>query len=173
MPDLKSLFAYLEQRVLAIRNIEMSAKRGQQPTTAAVTSANKPSKSSTDTKQNRFHPYERHHQSSQRHTSEGAANDSTLIVADCPQCGNGIKHHLWQCSTFRELSSTAKFEQLAKWGICEICLRARHKSSDCTKGACPVCKNGKHNSLICPQAPVKKVHHVRRDRRPKRADNRE
>lgn len=165
-PELNALFAFLEQRILAIRNVELSTKRIQQANAPSNSTAQKFAKSSSETT-NRFHPYDR-----KQHTNT-AATDATKIkgeMPDCPQCGKGIQHRLWKCDTFRALSSTDQSAQIKKWGICEICLVSTHKASECTKGACPICKNGRHNSLICPEASSKVTHHARIKRRPRKSN---
>lgn len=166
MPDLKALFAYLEQRVLAIRNTEQSAKRSQQLTTSSSygNSTSKFSETISDAKQ-RFHPYERKHQPAAVGNTTGRANKSKPNAPDCPQCGNNVRHYLWSCDAFRSLNSNAQFDQLKKWSICEICLKESHKASECSKGACPICKSGRHNSLICPQGNVRKENHARGGKR--------
>lgn len=124
-PELNSLFAFLEQRILAIRNVELSSKRIQQVTTPSNGANQKSSKSASEAS-NRFHPYDR-----KQHTNT-AANDAAKIrseMPDCPQCGKGIQHRLWKCNAFRALSSTDQCAQIKKWGICEICLISTHKAS--------------------------------------------
>lgn len=170
MPDLNALFTYLEQRILAIRNTEQSAKRTQQSatSTASGNSMNRSSKTSGETKQ-RFHPYER----KQHAAANGQPNKPKPIAPDCPQCGNNIRHFLWSCDAFRALTSTSQLEQLKKWGICELCLKETHKVSECSKGVCPICKSGRHNSLICPQANEREVNHARGGKRMRNQANKE
>lgn len=163
MPDLKALFTYLEQRILAIRNVELNAKRIQNSSLVSYNGgSNKSAKPNAMNKGNRFHPYE----NKQQPDSQQSNGDSRVAVQsnapECLQCGNGAQHFLWKCDAFRQLPSTAKLQQLAKWGICEVCLISKHKANECTKGVCPTCKSGRHNSLVCPQAVPKKVNHVRR-----------
>lgn len=162
MPDLNALFTYLEQRILAIRNVEMSEKRVQ--TVSSSTTQGNASKSANATQQNnRFHPYEhkRNADSSKANAETRAINASNAPV--CVQCDDGTQHYLWQCDAFKQLQSADKLKKLAQWGICEVCITAKHKANECTKGICPICKEGKHNSLVCPQKPApKKVNHVRR-----------
>lgn len=163
MPDLKELFAYLEQRILAIRNIEMSSKRIQN--SSAVPNGGGSTKSSSqnsNTKDNRFHPYERKTQPHQPRTNVEARAAAPSNAPECQQCRNGSQHFLWNCDAFKKLQSAAKLSQLAEWGICEVCLIAKHKAAECSKGTCPVCKVGHHNSLVCPQAVPRKVAHLRR-----------
>lgn len=164
-PDLNALFVYLEQRILAIRNIEISVKRTQMSASNTTTSSAKQNKVATEMKSNRFHPYEGKHTAGARQSDEALPSGSRPSAPDCPQCGNNVQHHLWKCDAFRALPLSTKFDQLAKWGICEVCLNSKHKSSECTKGVCPNCKSGRHNSLMCPQAAAKKVNQVRRSRK--------
>lgn len=65
--------------------------------------------------------------------------------------------HVWpRCSS--RLTSARQEEELAKWGLCKVCLIAKHPAAECTKGNCPVCKTEKHNSAICPKAKGKRVY---------------
>lgn len=168
MPDLRALFTYLEQRILAIRNVEMSVKRNPSVSAPQPNSVRNPlPKNNMHSKGNRFHPYE-NKQSPHLNDVAGESRSSTAqSTAECPQCGSGVRHFLWKCDAFRLLTSNVKLQQLAKWGICEVCLVARHKADECTKGTCPTCKSGRHNSLVCPQAEPKRVHHVRRRSKPR------
>lgn len=166
MPDLQALFAYLEQRILAIRNVEMSARRIQNTLPSAQGHGNvgKTFKTNPIAKDSRVHPYERKPPpDSQRSNTDSRV--AVPVAPECLQCGNGTRHYLWKCDAFRQLYYTAKLQQLAKWGICEVCLTAKHKASECLKGMCPTCKTGKHNSLVCQQAPAKRVNHLRRRQR--------
>lgn len=161
MPELPALLAYLEQRILAIRNVEQSARRAQPTSTNSSGSATKPIRTGMTGAKQRYHPYEGQSKASPSSGKDG----ERLEPPNCPQCGNNVKHNLWHCDAFRALASAAQLQQLSKWGVCEVCLRAKHKAADCTKGACPVCKTGRHNSLVCPQArTAKQVNHVRRKR---------
>lgn len=161
MPDLPALLAYLEQRILAIRNVEQSARRTQQASTNSNGSSNKPMKAGAPNAKQRFQPYD----VKSKDSSNSGTNGERPEPPNCLQCGNNVKHHLWHCDAFRGLTSTMQLQQLVKWGVCEVCLRAKHKAAECTKGACPVCKTGRHNSLVCPQAKsAKQVNHVRRKR---------
>lgn len=172
MPDLQALFAYLEQRILAIRNVEMSAKRLQTASTWPTNgNASKSIKVNPTVKDNRFQPYERKSQSDPQRTSIDTRTAVPTTAPECLQCGNGIQHYLWKCDAFRQLQLPAKIQQLAKWGICEVCLVAKHKVAECAKGTCPTCKIGKHNSLICPQAVPKKVNHLHRRQKARSASN--
>lgn len=162
MPDLNALFTYLEQRILAIRNTEQSAKRVQQST--ASISTTKSGKTGGETKQ-RFHPYDRKQQPAASGHSISQQNKLKPLAPNCPQCGNDVRHYLWRCDAFRALTSAAQIDQIKKWGICEICLKESHKPSECTKGACPICKSGRHNSLICPQGNAKNINHTRGGKR--------
>lgn len=161
MPELAALFTYLEQRILAIRNVEQNARRMHQPSSAANGNAHKPIKGGISIVKHRFQPYETKSTDNANATKDNAEAESP----NCLQCGNDTKHYLWHCDAFRALESTVQMDQLRRWGICEVCLRSKHKASECTKGNCPICKIGHHNSLICPQAKsTKKVNHVRRKR---------
>lgn len=171
MPDLQALFAYLEQRILAIRNVEMSVKRIQHMSTLPTnSSAGKLAKTNPPTKDNRFHPYERKSQPDMYRTNNDARTATPSNAPECLQCDNGAQHYLWKCDAFRQLQSATKLQLLAKWGICEVCLVAKHKAAECIKGICPTCKNGKHNSLVCPQAAQKKVNRLRRRRKTRNAN---
>lgn len=157
IPDLKELFTHMEQRILAIRNMEQTARHYGQ-----ASGKIHPGKSgkATTTEANRYQPYDRER--------KGITNGSQLAkpkerptAPDCPKCGNHVKHFLWHCDGFKALSSAEQLAQLSKWNICEVCLIAKHKAADCTKGICPICKTARHNSLVCPQRVAKQVNHAR------------
>lgn len=174
MPDLHALFAYLEQRILAIRNVEMSARRIQNVSTLPTNgNAGKSVKMHPTAKDNRFQPYERKSPSAPQRTSNDVRATVPSTAPECLQCGNGVRHYLWKCDTFRQLQLQAKQQQLAKWGICEVCLIAKHKATECGKGTCPICKNGRHNSLMCPEDAPKKVNQLRRRSKARSSSNNE
>lgn len=161
MPELAALFAFLEQRILAIRNVEQNARHAQQPSAATNVNASRPFKGGISTVKHRFHPNEMKPMDSANTSKDNAKSEPP----SCPRCGSDTKHYLWHCGAFRALESTVQIDQLRKWGICEVCLQSKHKASECTKGNCPICKTGRHNSSICPQSKLaKKVNHVRRKR---------
>lgn len=140
MPDLNALFTYLEQRILAIRNVEMSEKRihvasSSLPQGNAVKSA----ESNVAPPNNRFHPYEHKRNSDSVKPNAETRTPTSSSAPVCMQCNNGAQHYLWQCDAFKQLQSAAKFKKLNEWGICEVCLVATHKAADCTKGMCPIC----------------------------------
>lgn len=163
MPDLNSLFTYLEQRILAIRNVEMSERRLQNTPSALPPSiAAKSTKTNATPQNNRYHPYE-HKRNADLSKSNAETRAPTASNAPkCMQCDNGTQHYLWQCDAFKQLQLAAKLKKLEQWGVCEVCLIAKHNAKDCPKGMCPICKHGKHNSLICPQPATKRVNHLRR-----------
>lgn len=148
VPDLQALFMFLEQRILAIRNIEQNTQRFGQVATSHIDG--KSHKASSDNK--RYHPNKQ--SQDKRNHSDGQAKVKS-VLPDCFQCGAGVQHYLWRCNAFRALTSTEQLEQLKKWGVCEVCLKDKHKATECTKGACPICKDGRHNSLLCPKADKK------------------
>lgn len=162
MPDLQALFAYLEQRILAIRNMEMSARRIQN-TLPVQSNSNfgKSVRTNLTTKDIRNHPYARNPQCDTPRTNKDA-HAPIPQAPECLQCNNGTRHYLWKCDAFRQLQSNVKLQQLAKWGICEVCLIAKHKAAECLKGMCPTCKAGRHNSLVCSQPAPKRANHLRR-----------
>lgn len=161
MPDASALFAFLEQRILAIRNIELSGKRVQPPTNGSD-NANGKQKGNDDNKHRR-------EDRKRPNTAISHASKPNTQPPSCPQCGNDEKHFLWKCNAFSGLTSPQQLEQLKKWGICEVCLIARHAANECTKGICPICKTDRHNTLVCPQRSKKKVHHVRHNKRSRRS----
>lgn len=108
MPDLTALFVYLEQRILAIRNVEQNAKRSQQTAVAGGGSVAKHIKGANESKQ-RFHPYERKEQSDLSAVSTTQTKKEKSNAPDCPQCGNEVQHFLWRCDAFRALPSKAQF----------------------------------------------------------------
>lgn len=164
MPELPALFAYMEQRILAIRNVEMSARRIQNDSSIPSNGiGGKTTKSISNVRDNRFHPYER--KSDKQRSNNDTRATAPSNTPECLQCSNGSQHYLWHCDSFRSLDTSIKLKQLAKWGICEVCLIAKHKAIECSKGMCPNCKTGRHNSLICPQAVPKRVNHLRRYKR--------
>lgn len=159
MPDFAALSAFLEQRILAIRNVEQSGQHQQlQPSgsgRAQSGKANKPYESG------RFQPYNR---DVRKHSAENSGNgkgEQRSQQPPCPKCGPNVHHFLWKCDSFKQWAPARQEEELAKWGVCKICLVAKHAAEECTRGACPVCKTGKHNSVICPKAKKNRVNHVR------------
>lgn len=168
MPELNALCEFLESRINAIRNIEQSNQQQRQASNQPV-STEKPNGLSkdkaTNASKNRHHPYNR-----QQGTVDNTKGNqkSQPPVPECPTCGANVHHHLWHCDKFRALSVNEQVANLEKWGICPVCLVAKHKAAECTKGICPICKTGKHNSLICPQKTEKKVHHARQQKRQRR-----
>lgn len=171
MPELKVLIAHLNQRILAIRNVELSAaaptQKQTQPTTGNP-SGGKAHKSHHNEHKQRFHPYE----SSQRTTGAVTMQTAKDRFPEYPKCGNNVRHPLWQCESFIALSSAEQFELLKGWSLCEVCLVAKHTALECTKGQCPSCKSGRHNSLICPTK-RKKVNHMRGGKRARRENKQE
>lgn len=168
MPKLIALFEYLELRINAIRNIEQSKV---QQSIGQISLGEKQS-SQLKVKGNikgRQHPYERSQATA--NNNNGSQWKPKPVTPECAQCGNNVQHHLWHCETFRALGSAEKLVRLAKWGICEVCLIAKHKAAECSKGACPICKTAQHNSLVCPQNMGKRVHHVRGGKRQRRRAN--
>lgn len=158
MPDLKELFTHMEQRILAIRNMEQSARHYGQASGKGHTC--KSSKTAT-AEANRYHPYDRERKAA---THDKAKNSFTrgdgqkkTTAPECQMCGKDIHHFLWQCDAFKRLNSVQQEEQLAKWGVCKICLTAKHLPEQCTKGQCPICQKERHNSLICPERQKAKV----------------
>lgn len=89
-PELIALFTFLEQRIFAIRNVELSTKRIQQATSTSTNGNPKNNKSSSEAK-NRFHPYERKQLTNDAST-DGAKSKTEL--PDCPHCGKGVQHRL-------------------------------------------------------------------------------
>lgn len=168
-PCLNTLTDFLEKQIHGIRNAQLSTKLPVQIMPTNGNGGGKASKPNGQPKQ-RYHPYE---------TTKGAAgsNQNTsnpkIPGPECPQCGKNVNHFLWHCETFRALTSSEKIERLGKWGICEVCLVAKHKAVDCTKGTCPICKTAKHNSMVCPQNVGKRVHHARGGKRQQRGDKSE
>lgn len=158
LPDLPALFTHLEQRILAIRNVEQSSRqyRQQPPQTQVNDKLSKPQQSK---------PHDQSSTSSkiQRPTRQNGDNH---MPTPCLMCANGSRHFLWKCDGFRALSIAKKMEQLKRWKICEGCLIASHSIAECSKGMCPNCQLGKHNSLICSNPKIKQaVHHVRGGKR--------
>lgn len=168
-PDLDALFVHMEQRILAIRNVEQSAHQAQ-PHHAPASTGGKPAKpnKANGHENNRYHPYRPRPSRSDGRAASRERQQSE--VPTCSYCANGTKHHLWRCDGFRALETAKKFEHLRKAGLCEICLVARHAASDCAKGLCPKCKTGKHNSFLCSQQKSKQVHHVRNGRSRRRTN---
>lgn len=160
IPDLHALFAHLEQRVLAIRNMEQSARQ-YGSTSQQIQKDEKTSKYPVKSQEQR---YAAPKQNVNHHKHVSPANEHSSSKP-CPMCEDGTRHPLWKCEAFRALDSAKKFALLKKWKLCELCLIADHAASSCTKGVCPNCQTGKHNSLICPQPKVKSVHHVRGGKR--------
>lgn len=178
MPDINALFVFLEQRILAIRNVEQSSQQGQRP--AVTEERSQPAKTikAQQANGNRYHPYGREQRKSSTPSEADGKNERSRKVEQRAQspafamCGPDVYHFLWQCDSFRKLTVARKEEELAKWGICRICLVAKHAVSECTKGNCPICKTEKHNSAICPKAPAKRVNHVRAGKTSKGSDKR-
>lgn len=162
VPDLSALFSHLEQRILAIRNMEQSARQYSAALQGAQDSGKQtrqqPAPKVTDARFTATRP----NSSNPNHASKPSGK---FHLNPCPMCADGTRHGLWKCENFRTLGSSKQFEQLRKWNFCEICLTADHGASSCTKGMCPNCKTGKHNSLICPQPKPKIVQHVRGGKR--------
>lgn len=170
-PDLAALFAFLEQRILAMRNVEQSTHQYQARTPLASTNnKSQDSKYSKSDAADRKRPYPNERkQPSNPFENKGerynAKDRQQASAMECPMCMSGDRHYLWKCDNFKALKSNEQLDNLAKWAICEVCLVAKHPAANCTKGQCPVCKNGRHNSLICPQAKGKRVNHVRGGKR--------
>lgn len=164
-PELSALFEFLRQRISAIRNVELSAGHGQQAVAGRPQQGNgKPNKPSSAT--SRYHPYERAQPkfTGEKSDENRRASDQKGPPPDCPMCGAGTVHFLWKCEPFKALTATQKEQELAKWGLCKVCLVAKHKPADCKRGICPVCKMDKHNSLVCPKRQARSVNHVRKGR---------
>lgn len=159
IPDLHALFVHLEQRILAIRNMEQSAR--EYGSTSKLTP-----KDEQASKQYPVKPQEQRYAAPKQNLNDRkhvpTANEYST---PCPMCADGTRHALWKCEAFCVLGSAKQFEQLKKWKLCEVCLIADHAASSCTKGVYPNCQTGKHNSLICPQPKEKSVHHVRGGKR--------
>lgn len=155
VPELSALFAHLEQRILAIRNMEQSARQyNRQPQPIGDKFIRQP----------QLKPQEQRNSIINDRKSLRKDNDGTAAV-QCPMCANGVRHFLWKCDAFRALSGAQKLDHIKRWKLCEVCLVATHSAAECTKGKCPNCNKERHNSLICPHPKVKHVHHVRGGKR--------
>lgn len=171
MPDIQALFSHMEQRILAIRNVEQSARQQPQQAAPVAKTSNGKSSHRYSSESSRYRPYDQKPNAKQSNSGnrnqeqQPHVDDQSVIRAkapDCPMCGRGVQHWLWNCDSFRALPSPRQEEELARWGLCKVCLVAKHSAAECNKGECPVCKNGKHNSAICPKSKAKSVHHVRK-----------
>lgn len=159
MPDFVALSAFLEQRILAIRNVEQSGQHQQlQSTNSVRAQSGKPNKLHDS---GRYQPYNRDARKPYAEGNGNSKGEQRSQQPPCPKCGPNVHHFLWKCDGFKQLPAVRQEEELARWGICKICLVSKHSPEDCTRGTCPVCKTGKHNSAICPKAKKNRVNHVR------------
>lgn len=168
MPDVKALFAYLEQRILAIRNIEQSALHQQFNSASREKQGQQKAAKGNGNDSHRFRPYNSEQRNanaqsaSRNKQGEQRKGEERSKPPDCPMCDNGVKHFLWNCESFKRQPSGRQIELLATWNLCKICLIAKHSESECSKGNCPICKTERHNSAICPNGKAKQINHVRR-----------
>lgn len=168
MPKVEALFTFLEQRILAIRNIEQSALHQQFSSASSEKQGQHKAAKSIGNESHRFRPYN----SDQRYANvqaggrsrqdEHRKSDVRAKPPACPMCGNGETHFLWNCDSFKRESSGKQTELLNAWNLCKICLIAKHPEAECSKENCPVCKTERHNSAICPKAKAKQSNHIRR-----------
>lgn len=156
IPDMNALFSHLEQRILAIRNMEQSARQYALVSQPAIAN-DKPAKAS---------PRQPQHDSKNGVNRKPASKAEPMPPSKpCPMCANGVEHFLWRCDAFRALDSAKKLDLLKSWNICEVCLVANHAAADCSKGICPNCHKGKHNTAVCPQPKARQINHIRGGKR--------
>lgn len=169
MPDVKALFSHMEQRILAIRNVEQSARHQHHSAGNGKVVGGRIQRSHLSEPE-RFRPYETDHRKSHAQSASGGrqanqqqrnSNERSKAPA-CLMCGPDVHHFLWNCEKFKQLAPQRQEVQLANWNVCKVCLIANHAPSECKKGNCPICLTERHNSAICPKAKPKQVNHLRR-----------
>lgn len=124
MPDALALFTFLEQRILAIRNVEQSSQQVK----AVVVSSDDKAKQGKPQNSNgsRYHPYNRDNRkpsdqaNGQPKNDAGSKQNQRSQPPACIVCGHDVHHFLWRCDDFKKLSLQRKEEELAKAGVCKI-----------------------------------------------------
>lgn len=94
----------------------------------------------------------------QRHTSRVPsihAATSAVINDKCKLCGL-VKHSVFRCETFQNLSVTDRKKLVQSKGLCFNCLSTGHQQKQCTSSNCKVCGN-KHHTLLHDSEPAKEA----------------
>lgn len=166
LPSLKTLLAFFERQVHAIRNLSRVTKidgnvQGDlthQRKTLAGSSEHKFNHSSRSlesdrqavhnrrTDPSRSRDIEKHSASNANEKSSNPGPPQQCLMA----CRNRRPHFLWNCIDFKNLNLDDRLKRINTWGVCRRCLLAQHDWTKCSAASCNNCED-KHNHMLCPK----------------------
>lgn len=154
-PILKNVLAFLEKRLMAVRNLNLSVPETvTHNTNDRASSSNGMFGSSNPNRLQTSRVLKSKHDNRQ-HPYSNAEQPSAKKRFICPKCD--LPHFLWFCRQFKSWQLSERIEHVARWGLCPCCLIAKHPAISCASAGCLRCDNAKHNNMLCPKATVFKL----------------
>lgn len=157
-PSLNDLKKFLEKRVLAIRNTELThTSNGRR--VRDHSDDRRTSQMTSNPFKRRGHPIADsgdHEFSAKRSRAGTRGDENARPKKNAPPCILKCEtpHYLWFCKKFKGWTLQERVKFVGDTGLCPCCLIVKHASNECKADGCPGCGDAKHNKMLCPKAMV-------------------